>query len=90
MQDFANHKINRDFEGSELANAEWAPDFPSLMAGVILGVFLAIMGFKVAEYREETAVLVEASVVEEEVEEKSFVFEFYEALKIYEVLPHLK
>ena len=31
--------------------------------------------------------LIEAPAVLEEVEEKSFVFEFYEALKSYEVLP---
>jgi hypothetical protein len=33
------------------------------------------------------AVLIESPAVLEEVEEKSFVFEFYEALKSYEVLP---
>jgi len=33
------------------------------------------------------AVLIESPEVLEEVEEKSFVFEFYEALKSYEVLP---
>ena len=51
---------------------------------------MVIVAFKVAEHRAGQAVLVEAPVVEEEVEEKSFVFEFYEALKVYEVLPYQK
>ena len=55
--------------------------------GVIVGIFVAIVGFKVAEYRADQVALVEVPAVEEEVEEKSFVFEFYEALKVYEVLP---
>ena len=50
-------------------------------------MFVAIIGFKVAEYRAEQATFAEAPAVEKEVEEKSFVFEFYEALKVYEVLP---
>ena len=37
--------------------------------GVIVGIFVAIIGFKVSEYRAEQAVLVEAPAVEEEVEE---------------------
>ena len=40
-----------------------------------------------AESGTDQAVLIESPAVLEEVEEKSFVFEFYEALKSYEVLP---
>ena len=56
------------------------------MVGVIVGVFLAIVGFKVVEYRAEQAVLVETPEVEE-TEDTPLVLEFYEALKDYEVLP---
>ena len=54
---------------------------------LLIGGTVAIIGFKVAEYRAAQAVFVETPVVEEQVEEKPFVFEFYEALKVYEVLP---
>ena len=50
------------------------------------GVFLAIVGFKVVEYRAEQAVLVETPEVEE-TEDTPLVLEFYEALKDYKVLP---
>jgi len=87
MQDFANYKQGFYPEVYEPQRTEWSPDIPSLMLGVMAGVFVAIIGFKVAEYRAEQATFVEAPAVEEEVEEKSFVFEPYEALKVYEVLP---
>ncbi len=44
------------------------------------------MGFKLVEYRAGQAVFVEVPVVEE-IEDKSFVFEFYDELKSYVVLP---
>ena len=65
---------------------EWSPDIPSVMMGVIVGVFMAIVGFKVVEYRAEQAVLVEAPVVEE-TKDTPLVLDFYKALKDYEVLP---
>ena len=87
MHDFANYRSSADLVSSRPDVSEWSPDIPSLMMGVIVGVFVAIIGFKVAEYRAEQATFAEAPAVEKEVEEKSFVFEFYEALKVYEVLP---
>ena len=87
MHDFANYRSTTDLVSSRPEATEWSPDIPSVMMGVIVGVFVAIIGFKVAEYRAEQAVLIESPAVLEEVEKKSFVFEFYEALKSYEVLP---
>ena len=87
MHDFASYRNTTYLEDSKSDASEWSPDIPSLMMGVIVGVFVAIIGFKVAEYRAAQAVFVETPVVEEQVEEKPFVFEFYEALKVYEVLP---
>ena len=87
MHDFANYRSTTYLGASKPEAAEWSPDTPSLMMGVIVGVFVAIIGFKVVESRAEQAVRGEAPAAEEEVEEKSFVFEFYEALKVYEVLP---
>ena len=87
MHDFASYRNTTYLEDSKPEVSEWTPDIPSVMLGVIAGVFLAIIGSKVAEYRAEQATFVEAPAVEEEVEDKSFVFEFYEALKDYEVLP---
>ena len=89
MHDFVNYRNSTDLEASKPEVSEWTPDIPSVMLGVMAGIFVAIIGFKVAEYRAEQAVLVEAPAVEEEVEEKSFVFDFYEALKVYEVLPRV-
>ena len=51
-----------------------------------MSVFV-LLGLKIAQIKADQAVLIEAPAVLEEVEEKSFVFEFYEALKSYEVLP---
>ena len=87
MQDFTSYRNTTYLENSKPDASEWTPDIPSVMLGFLVGVFVAIIGFKVAEYRAEQAVLVEVPAVEEEVEEKSFVFDFYEALKVYEVLP---
>ena len=87
MHDFASYRNTTYLEDSKPEVSEWTPDIPSVMLGVMSGVFVAIIGFKVAEYRAEQATFVEAPAVEEEVEEKSFVFEPYEALKVYEVLP---
>ena len=86
MQDFASYRNTTYLEASRPEAAEWSPDIPSLMMGVIVGVFVAIIGFKVAEYRAEQAVLVEVPEVEE-IEDTPLVLEFYKALKDYEVLP---
>ena len=86
MHDFANYRNSTDLVSSRSEATEWSPDIPSLMMGVIVGVFLAIVGFKVVEYRAEQAVLVETPEVEE-TEGTPLVLEFYEALKDYKVLP---
>jgi hypothetical protein len=86
MHDFANYRSATDLVSSRPEATEWSPDIPSLMMGVIVGIFVAIIGFKVAEYRAEQAVLVEVPAVEG-TEDKPLVLEFYEALKDYEVLP---
>ena len=86
MHDFANYRSATDLVSSRPEATEWSPDIPSLMMGVIVGIFVAIIGFKLAEYRGGQAVLVEAPAVEE-TEDKSFVFEFYDELKSYVVLP---
>ena len=86
MHDFANYKNSTDLVSYRSEDTEWSPDIPSLMMGVIVGVFVAIVGFKAVEYRAEQAVLVEAPAVEE-IEDTPLVLEFYKALKDYEVLP---
>ena len=72
--------------GSEAYSTDWTPDIPSLVLGVLIGFFVAIIGFNLVEYRAGQAVLVEVPAVEE-IEDKSFVFEFYDELKSYVVLP---
>ncbi|MDB3993876.1 hypothetical protein N9478_10355 [Gammaproteobacteria bacterium] len=86
MHDFANYRNTTYLEASEPVASEWTLDVPSLLMGVIVGIFVAIIGFKVAENRIDQVVVIEAPVVEA-VEEKPFKFDFYEALKVYEVLP---
>ncbi|MDB3993946.1 hypothetical protein N9478_10720 [Gammaproteobacteria bacterium] len=56
------------------------------MMGFVVGAFVVMMAFKVVEYREAQSAAIEAPVVET-VEEKPFKLDFYEALKVYEVLP---
>ena len=86
MHDFANYRNTTYLGASEPVASEWALDVPSLLMGVIVGIFVAIIGFKVAENRIEQAVVIEVPAAEV-VEEKPFKFDFYEALRIYEVLP---
>ena len=86
MHDFANYRNAPYLGASEPVASDWTLDVPSLVMGVIVGIFVAIIGFKVAENRIDQAAAIEAPVVET-VEEKPFKLEFYEALKAYEVLP---
>ena len=86
MQDFASYRNTTYLEDSKPEVSEWTPDIPSVMLGVMAGIFVAIIGFKVAEYRAEQAAFVEAPAVEE-TEDAPLVLEFYKALKDYEVLP---
>ena len=55
--------------------------------GIILDIGVCLIGLKIAQIKADQVVLIEAPSVLGEVEEKSFVFGFYEALKSYEVLP---
>jgi hypothetical protein len=88
MQDFANYRTDFHTESPEADNSlDWSLDFTSMTIGIILGVGVCLIGLKIAQIKADQAALVESPVVLEEVEEKSFVFEFYEALKSYEVLP---
>jgi hypothetical protein len=75
--------LSGSFEGN---NTDWTPDIPSLVLGVLIGFFVAIIGFNLVEYRAEQAMLVEVPVVIEEVVKNPFVFEFYDELKSYIVL----
>ena len=86
MQDFASYRNTPDSVASEAHDTDWTPDIPSLVLGVLIGFFVAIIGFNLVEYRAGQAMLVEVPVVEE-TEDKSFVFEFYDELKSYVVLP---
>ena len=86
MHDFANYRSTTDLVPSRPDVSEWSPDIPSLVMGILVGIFVAIIGFKVAEYRAEQAVLVETPEVEE-TKDTPLVLEFYEALKDYKVLP---
>ena len=86
MQDFASYRNTPDSVALEAHDTDWTPDIPSLVLGVLIGFFVAIIGFNLVEYRAEHAVFVEVPVVEE-IEDKSFVFEFYDELKSYVVLP---
>ena len=91
MQDFANYRTDFHTESPEADNSlDWSLDFTSMTIGIILGVGVCLIGLKIAQIKADQAALVESPVVLEEVEEKSFVFEFYEALKSYEVLPNLQ
>ena len=89
MQDFIKYKQRFQLEASKEENIEWAPDIPSILLGIIAGLFVAAISFKIVEYRAEQAELVTAPVIED-AQERSFVFDFYEALKNYEVLPRVR
>jgi hypothetical protein len=87
MQDFASYRNTRDSVASGACSTAWAPDVPSIIFGVLIGVFVAFIGLKAAEYRAGQAVIVEAPAAVEELAKKPFVFEFYDELKNYVVLP---
>ena len=63
MQDFASYRNTPDSVASEAYNTDWTPDIPSLVLGVLIGFFVAIIGFNLVEYRVGQAVLVEVPVV---------------------------
>lgn len=86
MQDLASYRNTPNPVASEAHDTDWTPDIPSLVLGVLIGFFVAFIGLKAAEYRADQAVFVEVPAVEE-IEDKSFVFEFYDELKSYVVLP---
>ena len=88
MHDFVNYRTNFQTESSEVDNSsDWSLDFTSVTIGIILGVGVCLIGLKIAQIKANQAPLVESPALLEEVEEMSFVFEFYETLKSYEVLP---
>ena len=88
MQGFANYRTDFHTESLEADNpSDQSLDFTSMTIGIMLGVSVCLIGLKIAQIKANQAVLIESPVGLEEVEEKSFVFEFYEALKSYEVLP---
>jgi len=86
MQDFASHNNSSDLATAETRNAEWTPDIPSVILGILVGIFVTIISFKIAEYYKGQAALIETPV-KERTEDRPFVFEFYDALKNYEVPP---
>ena len=86
MQDFANARKDNSIHSNQEVWLEWSPDLPSIVMGVLLGAFLTVLGFKVADYRMNQPMALEPVTVEE-TSEKPFVFEFYDALKVYEVSP---
>ncbi len=47
---------------SEAHDTDWTPDTPSLVLGVLIGFFVAIIGFNLVEYTAGQAVLVEVEV----------------------------
>ena len=91
MQDFVNYRADFQTGSPEADNpSEWSLDFTSMTIGIILGVSVCLIGLKIAQIKADQTVLIESPAVLEEVEEKSFVFEFYEALKSHEVLPRTR
>jgi hypothetical protein len=86
MHDFASYRNTPDSVASGAYSTAWTPDVPSIILGVLIGVFVAFIGLKGAEYRAGQAVFVEVPAAEE-IEDKPFVFEFYDELKSYVVLP---
>ena len=87
MQDSASYRNTPNSVALEAHGTDWSPDIPSLIFGVLVGFFVAFIGLKAADYRAEQAVFVEVPVVIEEVVKKPFVFDFYDELKSYVVLP---
>ena len=89
MQDFARHRDKHDLETAEAYTTEWTPDLPSVILGILLGVFVAIIGFKVADYRATQTAAIEIPIVEQ-IEDTTLTLDFYDALKTYEVLPRTR
>ena len=71
---------------SEFESTVWVADIPSVILGVLAGFFAAIIGLKLADYKISQTALFEKPVIEK-AEDEPFIFEFYDALKVYEVPP---
>ena len=83
MQDFIRHVNTNNFQACEDHNINWSPDITSLALGLIVGIFVAIVGFRVADLKSDQKAPLESPIVEEA--EAPLALEFYEALKTYEV-----
>jgi hypothetical protein len=87
MQDFAKFRADRDLGASRAHSAAWSPDILSLVIGILLGIAACLVGLKVSQAKVDQTVFIKAAMIVEEVVEKPLVFDFYEALKSYVVLP---
>jgi hypothetical protein len=83
MQDFISHK---DQTHSKSVTDGWTPDIPSLFIGALIGALGVLIGMEYLDSRSSQIEFVEAPALVEEAE-APFVFEFYDELKGYEVLP---
>ncbi len=83
MQDFIRHVNTNNFQACEDHNINWSPDITSLALGLIVGIFVTIVGFRVADSKSEQRAPIDSPIVEEV--EAPLILEFYETLKTYEV-----
>lgn len=83
MQDFIRHVNTNNFQACEDHNINWSPDITSLALGLIVSIFITIVGFRVADSKSEQRAPIDSQIVEEA--EAPLILKFYEALKTYEI-----
>ena len=88
MHDFVNYKTSLPVESFDIESPEgWSLDFNSMAVGLVLGVCACLIYLNIAQAHQVNAAAEPATNTTEAGTDNIFEFEFYQALKAYEVEP---
>ena len=86
IHDFAKYRVDFPDENSEIHKpSDWSLDLTSMVIGTLFGVFTCLFALQVSRIQSVSPVQDQAAAQNEAIEDRSMEFEFYEALKTYEV-----
>jgi hypothetical protein len=87
MQDFAKNRKTYHFNEFDGDADDWSPDIPSISVGILIGIIVAsvvmMIDFPKLNYSGSAEIKPDEALIA-----KPMKFEFYDALKTYEVFPN--